>query len=98
MKIKKSDLESLTQSSAECVAIGILALAASSCPLSDFYQALEELAKKADALRVELGLTEIFPALLKNGKLSEAIAEAKGLLEVKKFDLSKLQYDPKKVN
>ena len=81
MKVKKDDLEALTEKMAATGALTLILLAATRCPEPRVYAEVEGYLRDNEALRKNLELRPLFPAEMLSGYFSGKIEEVTKLGE-----------------
>lgn len=70
-KLNRSELEKYTQETMNVALLAVTGLVLSKCPVKNFYEIAEKMARHCDAIRAEIGLPAIAPEILTSGKFTE---------------------------
>jgi hypothetical protein len=83
VKVKKQDLEKITQGAAKVGLLAFVSLVALNCDVPEVYEVLERFLKRTEDLRKDLGLDRLVPEDVTSGMISSAI-KAKQVTHPKK--------------
>lgn len=107
-RVKREDLEILTQNAASTGALALSLMLASKCPIPELYEVVEDHLRHNERMRKDLGFAEAIPAEIISGHISTKIGEIVAKMKTKVQEKGKVGFqiptsndpesDPSKMN
>lgn len=96
MKIKKEELETLTEAAVGVSEVAMALLLATECPVPVVYEAVEQVCVLADKVRTSLELPSIAKEVMTSGKISKRVAKALAEAKEKKTERKAIGFEAPK--